>query len=421
MSLPAENPSLLAPRPRLWRRVCLLGLLMLLPAAASGRVPAERGQLERIVAAHYDQDFVKKGRDFHRVVRTATLIQIALVAVAALWLALGPLGAWGAWALDATGNRAWLARGLILFLVAVGLSFLRLPFSVFRFAMARDVGLRHDSWTSFLLDWVKAAGIDWLLVVVVGVLVLGLFAALPRTWWAAAWGVVAVLTVGYVMLAPLVVDPLFNRFQRLDDPALESRLLVLSREGGVPAQEILVADASRRTHAVNAYFTGFGHTRRIVLYDTLVQGFPPDEIAMILAHEVGHWRRHHIEKGLALGLAAVLVGLWVGHWILGRAALGGYRGLDGRGDPALVVLAYAFYILISIVAVVPSNWVSRRMEAQADLTSLELTRDPDTFIRTEVRLAKENLSEVLPPAWVEFTLYTHPCNARRIRMAEEFR
>jgi len=420
MRLPAAISSLFPPG-RTWRRTCLLGLLILLPTAASGSLAPERGQLERIVAAHYDQDFVKKGRDFHRAVRTSTLIQIAVIAVAVLWLALGPLGDWGAWALDATGGRAWLARALILFLVAVGLSFLRLPFSVFRFAMARDVGLRHDTWASFLLDWGKAAGIGWILVVGVGVLVLGLFASLPRTWWAAAWGTVAVLTVGYVMLAPLVVDPLFNRFHRLDDPALEARLLELSREGGVPAQEILVADASRRTTAVNAYFTGFGHTRRIVLYDTLVQGFPPDEIAMILAHEVGHWRRHHIEKGLALGLAAVLVGLWLAHGILGRAATSGFHGLEGRGDPALVVPAYALYILLSIVSVVPSNWVSRRMEAQADLTSLQLTRDPDTFIRTEVRLAKENLSEVLPPAWVEFTLYTHPCNARRIRMAEEFR
>lgn len=421
MSLPAVIHSLWSRSRLTWRRACLFGLLLVLPAGALGASALERGQLERIVAAHYDQAFVKKGADFHRVVRTASLIEMGLVLLAALWLAVGPLGEWGDWALDVTGGRAWLARALLLFLVAVGLSFLRLPFSVFRFTMAREVGLRHDPWSSFLLDWIKAAGIGWLLVVVVGVVVMGLFAALPRGWWAAAWGTVAVLTVGYVMLAPLVIDPLFNQFHRLDDPALEARLLELSRKGGVPAQEILVADASRRTRAVNAYFTGFGHTRRIVLYDTLVKGFPPKEIAMILAHEVGHWRRHHIEKGLAMGLGAVLLGLWVGHLVLGRAAASGFRGLEGRADPALVIPAYTLFIVLSLVALVPSNWISRHMEAQADLTSLELTRDPDTFISTEVRLAHENLSEVLPPAWVEDTLYTHPCNARRIRMAEEFR
>jgi STE24 endopeptidase len=97
------------------------------------------------------------------------------------------------------------------------------------------------------------------------------------------------------------------------------------------------------------------------------------------------------------------------------------RELSGRGDPGLVIPAYALYILLTFVALVPSNWVSRRMESEADRTSLALTRDPDTFISTETRLARENLSNVLPPAWVEFTLYTHPSNARRILMAERFK
>jgi len=232
---------------------------------------------------------------------------------------------------------------------------------------------------------------------------------------------VAILAVGYAMLSPLVIDPLFNKFHRLEDRPLEERLLAVAREGGVPATEVLVADASRRTRAVNAYFTGVGRTRRIVLYDTLVEKFPPDEIALVVAHEVGHWKRHHVRWGLVMGLGAAVIGLLIAHLVLGRWTGGGFRGLAGRADPALVFPAYALYLTLMTLAVVPTDVISRHMESQADLTSLQLTGDTADFVAAEVRLARENLSDVVPPGWIEFALYTHPCTARRIRMAEDYR
>jgi STE24 endopeptidase len=387
---------------------------------ASGAT-SDRSELEHVVSRHYDLDFLERSRDYHRVRFILFFVQIGVTLTVAGLMAAGPLGRWGQEALSAAGGHPWLARLLLLSIVYGGLALLRLPFSAIRFVHAHNYGMRHDSWTSFLLDWAKAVGIGWIMVMVAGLLVLWLFAAFPRWWWVAGTALVAVLAAGYVTIAPLIIDPLFNRFEKLDDPELEGRLLDLSGEGGIEVREILISDASRRSRAVNAYFTGFGRTQRIVLYDTLVDKFDHDEIAIVLAHEVGHWKHRDIYKGLALGILGTLIGFLIAQGILGGWANSGVRELSGRGDPGLVIPAYALYILLTFVALVPSNWVSRRMESEADRTSLALTRDPDTFISTETRLARENLSNVLPPAWVEFTLYTHPSNARRILMAERFK
>jgi STE24 endopeptidase len=397
------------------------GLAAILLGTLLGPVWAASEDLERIAGQYYAPDFRATAGEFHRVREITVLFQMGLTLIVVWWLALGPLGRWNERAWRWAGGRTWLARIIVLTGLVFILAAARLPFSLFRYFHAALYGLRNDTWQAFLLDWVKAAGIGWAMTVVVGAAVLSLFAALPRLWWAVSALVVAVLVIGYVMLSPIVIDPLFNTFHKLESPELEARLLALSAEGGVPAREVLVADASRRSRSVNAYFTGVGTTRRIVLYDTLVQKFSPDEIAVVLAHEIGHWRNHHIRIGLAMALAATLVGLFVAHVFLNRWVDRERGGIYGRGDPALALPAYALYVTLMLVALVPSNVVSRRMEAQADLESLVLTRDPDTFIRTETRLAEENLSDVLPPAWIETTLYTHPCNVRRIQMAERFR
>src|SRR5262245_63912443 len=125
-----------------------------------------------------------------------------------------------------------------------------------------------------------------------------------------------------MIIAPIAIDPLFNRFHPLEDAVLRDRLLELASRGGVPAREILVADASRRTRAVNAYFTGLGRTRRIVLYDTLLSKFDADEIAIVLAHEVGHWKHHDVMKGVLWGTLGALVGLGIAWGVMSRAASG---------------------------------------------------------------------------------------------------
>ena len=320
-----------------------LGVLLLLaaPGPLSAAPPSGEPGLDRIAAEHYDPAFLARGGAFHRPLYVLYFIETALLLVVAWALALGPLGGWGRSVLAAAGGHRWLARLVLVSAVVAGFSLLRLPFSIYSFLHARAYGLRHDAWTGFAGDWLKAVAIGWVLAVVVGVLVLGLFAGCRgpggrgRRGGGGAGG-------GLRHARPPGHRPDLQPVPSPRGPALEERLLDIAREGGVPAREVLVADASRRTRAVNAYFTGLGHTRRIVLYDTLVQGFPPDEIALVVAHEVGHWRRHHVTGGWPWGWPPSCSASWsrTGFW---DGAGGGLRGLAGRADPALVVPAYALY------------------------------------------------------------------------------
>ena len=227
------------------------------------------------------------------------------------------------------------------------------------------------------------------------------------------------LTVVYLIIAPVIIDPLFNDFRRLDDIRLENRLQHLARSAGIDNLEILISDAGRRSNAMNAYFTGFSSTQRIVLFDNLVNNFDADEIVVIVAHEIGHWRERHIYKGFAAGIIGVCLGLFISHLILGWFVQNKIGKISSRKDPGLAIPAYGLYVLLMYAAMIPSNWLSRQMEIQADLVSLDLIQNPKTFIRVRNLFAHKNLMEVLPSAWVEFTFYTHPSNAKRILMAKK--
>jgi STE24 endopeptidase len=401
--------------------VLLCGALIIVSLSAPAARAGDRAELERVALAHYDAAFLARGRAYHVPRYVAYFVQTAVMLAAAWALAAGPLGRWSASSMAVSRGNPWLARLLLVSLLYGGFTLLALPFTIWRYLHARAYGLRHDAWGSFLADWAKGVGIGWILVAVVGLLVLACVAAWPRWGWAVAASSVTALSLAYAAAAPLVIDPLFNKITPLADHALEQRLLDIARAGGVPAKEVLVSDGSRRSRAVNAYFTGLGKTQRIVVYDTLLEKFPPEEVGLVVAHEAGHWKHHHVTVGLALGLAAAALGLFLGQMALSRWVASGRQGLSSLGDPALAIPAYALYLTLSVVAVVPSNWISRRMETQADRASIALTGDPETFIRTEERLGRENLSDVLPPAWIETVLFSHPANTRRILFAERSR
>jgi Zn-dependent protease with chaperone function len=411
------------PLPWIWGPLalgCLLG------AGASGAITSssaplgDQRSLQRVAAAHFDAEFLARAKAFQHPRLSVLILEMVLTLIASIILLAGP---WSAWARSVIPrwlpDHSTLSRIWILSAIYLGFEILQFPFRVFFYLHSRRAGLRHDAWPSFLGDWGKVLIIGWVQVVLVGLLALWLLAAFPRWGWCLGAAGIGLLAGLYMIVAPIGIDPLFNRFHSLDDAALRDRLLALAAAGGVPAREILVADASRRTRAVNAYFTGLGRTRRIVVYDTLLEKFDADEIAIVLAHEAGHWKHHDVVKGLAWGTLGALLALGSLSWFLSRAvAL--HPGLYGRADPALAIPAYGLAMLLLLLSTAPVNAISRRMETQADLASLQLTRDPQTFVRSEVHLARENLSDPAPPGWVEHLLYSHPCSARRILLAERF-
>jgi STE24 endopeptidase len=223
-----------------------------------------------------------------------------------------------------------------------------------------------------------------------------------------------------VALAPIVIDPLFNTIRPLQDPALRQRVLTLADRAGIAVEQVYEADASRRTTKGNAYFTGLGSTKRIVIYDNLVTQSDPAAVELVLAHEMGHWKHAHIWQGIALTLAGMAFLLWCGARALAWAAEQRAFHLAGPADVAGIPFFVLVLFVLSLAGLPIQNAISRHFERQADWASLEFTRDPAAFIRAEVGLARSNLADLTPPRPVVWLLYTHPPVAERIRMAEVF-
>jgi STE24 endopeptidase len=212
----------------------------------------------------------------------------------------------------------------------------------------------------------------------------------------------------------------FNRFEPLADEELARELRELAEEAGVPVRDVLVADASRRTKKLNAYVSGFGGTRRVVLYDTLLEQSDPREIRLVVAHELGHRRFRHIAQGTALGMAGAgltVVVLWA---LLRSQAVLAAIGAGGPGDPRVIPFLLLVATGLELIGLPFGTALSRRWERQADRFSLELTRDPDAFEKAHRDLAEANLSDVDPPRALYLVLFTHPTPPERIEEARRF-
>jgi STE24 endopeptidase len=314
-----------------------------------------------------------------------------------------------------------LAVAVYVAFLVIAFELLVLPLGYYSgFLREHAFGLSTQTTGGWLLDRAKGLLLSLLLLVPAGTLLVTLWRKYPGRWVMPAWVLGALLTLVIVALAPLVIDPLFNTIRPLQDAALRQRVLALAERAGVPVEQVYESDASRRTRKGNAYFTGIGATRRIVLWDTLVQQSAPDEVELVLAHEIGHWKGAHIWKGLALSLVGLGIALWVGarvlEWAAHRPGLHLAGPADAAGLPAFLLALY----LLSLLSLPVQTGISRYFEREADHASLVLTRNPEAFIRAEVSLARSNLADLRPPRPLVWLLYTHPPVMDRIRMAEEF-
>jgi STE24 endopeptidase len=348
--------------------------------------------------SHADRE--RAGR-YHRPLYLATGIGLALSCAVYSLLAWSRIGdrLW-----DAVAGLGWAGSAAAwAALVVAAAELVRLPLAVWRgFVWERRFGFSTQTLASWIVDRAKAFAIALVLTTGAWTAAVALSRALPGWWAAPAAAALALAALVLSFLGPVVLEPLFNRFSPLADSRLVGELRALAAAAGVPVRDVLVADASRRTTKVNAYVSGLGATRRVVLFDTLLASAEEREVNLIVAHERGHRRDRHAAKGTALamlgGAVAVLV-LWA---VLGT--------LSPRDFP----LALLVFIGLELAGMPILAAISRRMERAADRCSLELTHDLEAFECAHVELARKNLSELDPPRLAYLLMFTHPTPPERL-------
>ena len=316
----------------------------------------------------------------------------------------------GGWPARAAATGAAVAASIVV--VALPLGYVR------GYALQKAWRLSNQDLSAWGLDQVKGAVISVVITTIASVAFFGIVRWQPRWWWLWGAGTFTVLTAVLVFLYPVLIAPLFNRFTPLEDAALSQRIEVVARRAGVDVDRVLVADASTRSSAENAYVAGLGATKQVVLYDTLIAGHDDDETMFVVAHELGHEAEGHVLKGIAVSAVGLLIGFGALAWLVGSGKLLEWAGVTSLTDLRVVPALLLFALVAGVVLQPAQNAVSRSFEATADAIAFDLTGDPVPAVRAFHRLALANIADLNPPPLAVWMFYSHPPISSRIKAAK---
>lgn len=348
----------------------------------------------------------------NRVGLLESLVDSALLVV---FLFGGLLGAYDNWVASVSSSFVW--AGVLFFLgIQWAKTLVGIPFDLHStFRLEARYGFNTTTPRLWVTDFVKAQVIGSVLIAVLAGCALALVRWSPERWWVWVWVFFLGFSVLLMYVSPYVIEPLFFKFEPVSEEGLEDEIRELTGRAGLQVSRVFQVDASRRSRHSNAYFTGIGKVKRIVLFDTLLQQMSHGEILAVLAHEVGHWKKRHILKRLALTGATALVALFAAHRLAVWEAL---PGLVGLGEASFYGRAVILWFLGSIVLfpVAPLfHALSRRDEREADRYATALTGLPRALASALVKLSRENLANLHPhPLYAAF-YYSHPPVVERIR------
>lgn len=405
-----------------WAVLVLAGLIVAMVVLAVLTIPWTRPPAPRAdqlaALAELPPEQVEAGRSLRAALRIPSYGSLVLGLLVALGLGLTPLGARLVDAVARPFGGHWLAAAVLggLAVVLVG-QLLSLPLSAWRHTILVRHGLSTQGWVGWAGDILKAYAVMVVIVAVTFAVFFTVTRLLPRWWWTVAAAGAAGLVVLLSLVFPVLVEPIFNRFTPMEPGPLRTELMAMAQRDQVPVRDVLVADASRRTRAVNAYVSGFGPTRRIVVYDTLLAEAPREEVVSVVAHELAHAKHRDVLVGTglgALGAAAAVVGLYLlGSW----GGLLRQAGVSSIAEPRAIALLIAVVTVAGLVTGPVQALVSRRVEARADAHALALTEDPAAFIEMQVRLSGVNRADPDPPRWEYYLSASHPTTVERIAAA----
>lgn len=315
---------------------------------------------------------------------------------------------------------------IFIVLMVLTLAALNFPLEIHRFLREHRYGFSTQGFGPWFADELKGLAVACIGALLFLVPVWTAIRRWPRSWWIAGSAIGIALSILVMAVAPVFIAPLFNTFTPLRDDALRTRILDLAHREGIPADDVWEVDASRQSRHDNAYVAGLLGTQRIVLYDTLLAAYTPDEIAFVMGHEMGHYAMNHIWKGIGVAAIAIVAGFFLLHRLLGRA-IGRWTerlGFEAAGSIAAVPLALLILSAYMFLIEPATNAFSRRIEQQADVFALETVRTMpggrDVAVSSFQRMAARNLSDPNPPAFIEWWLYSHPSMRKRIRFCADY-
>ena len=315
-----------------------------------------------------------------------------------------------------------IVSALLFFLLLTWVSILLgIPFDLYgTFRIEARYGFNTTTPRLWVIDFFKSQVIGVILLSLLITVVFSLIRWSPQSWWLWVWGFMALFGLFMMFISPYVIEPLFNKFEPVTEDGLEDEIRIMMERAGLKVGRVMQMDASRRSRHSNAYFTGIGKVKRIVLFDTLIRQMSHGEILAVLAHEIGHWKKGHIWKRLLWAEIMAFAGSWISFKLLAWPGLPGLLDLpwDISLPARMVVLGFVASLVMFPLGPF-SAWRSRCHEREADRFAADLTGRPQDLASAMVKLSVENLSNLFPhPLYAAF-YYSHPPAVERIRTLRE--
>jgi STE24 endopeptidase len=307
----------------------------------------------------------------------------------------------------------WVAIGVAAFGLLLLGRVVVLPFSLLMRAQSLRYGLTNQPLSDWVIDQLKSLLLAWVITAVVLTLLAGLARRYPRRWFLPAGGLAALLIFAGSYLYPVVVEPLFNEFKPMAAGPFRASVFELAAREGIRLDDVLVADASRRTTTLNAYVSGLWGTRHVVVYDTLLEQMGPKQARVVIAHELAHAKNRDVLIGTGLAAVGALTVIPLLAVVLDAREVRRRIGISGAGDPAAVALLLAIFALGSLATSPLTNTVSRAIEVRADRDALSATRSDAAFIAVQRQLALKAVQDPTPPGWSQSWFGSHPTALQR--------
>ncbi|MEK6775607.1 MAG: M48 family metallopeptidase [bacterium] len=312
---------------------------------------------------------------------------------------------------------SFILSGLLFFLfLSYASTFFSIPFDLYStFRIENRYGFSTITPRIWMTDQLKSLFLSTLLMGIILSVGFYLVQAATETWWLWVWGFVLIFGIFMMYISPYVIEPLFNKYTPIDDPGLEEGIRKLMDKVGIKVSRIFKMDASKRSRHTNAYFTGIGRVKRIILYDTLLTKLNEPEILAVLAHEAGHWKKRHLLKGIFLSQIISFVGIYLAYRFAQADMLTDLFKIEPPSFFAKIVILGFLFSIVSFPLNPLFNLLSRYFEREADNFACRITNHPEGMASSLIKLAKDNLSNLHPHPWYAAFYYSHPPVVERVR------